>query len=283
MRKAPATLLEIRIDGPGVKPGRIELSILVKICREVQEAVNRQAQAIESKATGKPIREEAVARECRLELIELREGSTVLAFAPASKQLALIPHLESLGIEAVTAVASALRAVNQTRGHWQPPDPRVLESLEKLGDIFDEGVSRLEWIAPAHGGRKAETVEFVPSALPRIRRRKQEALPLQPAELKQPPSTAARNAAPSPVQESILGEDPGSRSVSSPRLQTRRKDSSLPFDAAAFFADKTIEQLRMEQGAPAVTDIDSLEPFIPEEDLDEFIAEIYRDREASVA
>src|SRR5205823_12408927 len=133
MRKNPGTLLEIRIDGPGVKPGRIALPVLFTICREVQQAVNRQAQAIESKATGKSIREEAVAQECKLELVGLREGSTILEFAPASKQRALIPQMESLGIEAVTAVAAALRAVNQKRGPWQPPDSRVLDALEELG------------------------------------------------------------------------------------------------------------------------------------------------------
>src|SRR5258706_55042 len=48
MRKAQPTLLEIRISGPGVKPGCIALGLLYKICHEAQEAVNRQAQALES-------------------------------------------------------------------------------------------------------------------------------------------------------------------------------------------------------------------------------------------
>jgi hypothetical protein len=141
MRKTKPPLLEIKISGPGVKPGRIALGLLYKICHEAQEAVNRQAQAIESKTTGKPITETAI-RECRLELVGLRKGSTILEFSPASKQPSLLPDSALLGVEAVSEVATALRAVNQRRGRWKAPDPRVLDALEDLGKIFEEGVDR---------------------------------------------------------------------------------------------------------------------------------------------
>src|SRR5882724_6593235 len=110
MRKTKPPLLEIKISGPGVKPGCVALRLLYKICHEAQEAVNRQAQAIESKATGKPITEAAM-RECRLELVGLKKGSTILEFSPASKQPSLMPKAELLGVEAVSEVATALRAV----------------------------------------------------------------------------------------------------------------------------------------------------------------------------
>src|ERR1700684_96260 len=118
MRKTKPPLLEIKISGPGIAPGHIALGLLYKICHEAQEAVNRQAQAIESKATGRPITEAAM-RECRLELVGLRKGSTILRFSPASKQRSLLPETELLGVEAVSEVATALRAVSQRRGAWK--------------------------------------------------------------------------------------------------------------------------------------------------------------------
>ena len=84
MRK-PQPLLTIKISGPGVKPGCVALPVLLKICHEAQEAVNRQAQAIELKTSGKPMTE-AARQGCMLELIALKRGSTALEFAPASRR-----------------------------------------------------------------------------------------------------------------------------------------------------------------------------------------------------
>jgi len=248
MRKAHPPLLEIKISGPGVMPGRIALGLLYKICHEAQEAVNRQAQAIEVKTTGQPITEAAI-RECRLELVGLRKGSTILEFAPASKQPSLLPETDLLGVEAVSEVATTLRAVTQKRGRWKAPDPRVLEALEDLGSIFEEGVDKLQWIAPASGRRKRTTAEFVPSYLPNIRRRKQESLEFEAlpmAVLEQPVQVAA----------------PGR------------------FISQSFFTPKTIKQLIAEQHVRPIADISILSGAIPDEDVDDFVADIYRDRKA---
>ena len=243
IRKAQRPLLEIKISGPGVKPGCIALKLLYKICNEAQEAVNRQAQAIESKTTGKPITEAAM-RECALELVGLRKGSTILKFSPADKRPSLLPDTELLGVEAVSEVATALRAVNQRRGKWIPPDPRVLEALEELGSIFDEGVDRLQWIAPGSGRRKRMTAEFVKSYLPKIKRRKQEFLQFEVF----------------PVATEHAVQVPG-------RLISQ-----------SFFSPRTIKQLIVEQQVKPIADVSSLSGAIPDEEVDEFVAEIYRDR-----
>ena len=231
MRKAQPPLLEIKISGPGVKPGCIALGLLYKICHEAQEAVNRQAQAIEAKATGKPITEAAI-RECRLALVGLRKGSTVLEFSPATKQRSSLPETELLGVEAVSAVATTLRAVSQKRGKWKAPDPRVLDALEELGSIFEEGVDKLQWIAPANARRKRTTAEFVPSYLPKIRRRKQESLQFEVV------PTAEH-----PVQITLgLSRD--------------------------FFTPRTIKQLIAEQHVHPIADVSALSGAIPDEDVD---------------
>jgi hypothetical protein len=61
--------------------------------------------------------------------------------------------------------------------------------------------------------------------------------------------------------------------------KTREKDETrgLPFKND-FFASKTIVQLIAEQKADPVGDISSLTGAIPDEDLDDFIADIYKDR-----
>ncbi len=46
-----------------------------------------------------------------------------------------------------------------------------------------------------------------------------------------------------------------------------------------FFAPKSIDQLIVEQGIHPITDLEALSGAIPEEDVDEFVAEIYRSRE----
>jgi hypothetical protein len=244
MRKTKPPLLEIKISGPGVKPGRIALGLLYKICHEAQEAVNRQAQAIESKTTGKPITETAI-RECRLELVGLRKGSTILEFSPASKQPSLLPDSALLGVEAVSEVATALRAVNQRRGRWKAPDPRVLDALEDLGKIFEEGVDRLQWIAPGSARRKRTTADFVPSYLPKIKRRKQDSLQFEVL-----PGTA----------EHAIQVPP------------------MDFISRSFFSPRTIEQLVAEQHIHPTANVSILGGAIPDEDLDQFVAEIYRDR-----
>jgi predicted transcriptional regulator len=48
---------------------------------------------------------------------------------------------------------------------------------------------------------------------------------------------------------------------------------------AEFFTHKTIDELRAEQNVPEVTNLEALAGLIPEEDLEEFVADIYRDRE----
>lgn len=245
MRKTKLPLLEIKISGPGVKPGRIALGVLFKICNEAQQAVNRQAQAIESKLTGKPLTE-AATRECRLELIGLRKGSTILRFSPASKNGSLLPKTELLGAEAVREVARTLRAVSRRQGKWVPPDPRVLDALEDLGSIFEEGVDKLEWIAPASARRKRTTAKFVPAYLPKIKQRKQESLQFEDL----PPQTPDHPA------------------------QVARVD----IISEGFFAPRTIEQLIAEQHVHPTPNISTLSGAIPDEDLDQFVAEIYRDR-----
>ena len=58
----------------------------------------------------------------------------------------------------------------------------------------------------------------------------------------------------------------------------RSHDPRSPL-GGGFFAPKSIDQLIAEQGIHQITDLEALSGAIPDEDLDEFVAEIYRSRE----
>jgi hypothetical protein len=302
-------LLKIRISGPGVTSGRIAVPVLLKICGEAQAAVNRQADAIEMKLSGKPAPESTL-KECTLELIALKKGSTTLDFAPSSKQPMLLPEMASVGIEAVSAVADTLQEVNKKRGKWKPPDPAVLDVLDDLGSLFDQGINKLKWIVPAQNGHKARQAEFVPATLKRVRQRKQEALPLASVQSK-PPGIALGPYSPNQESflEGMLEVAGGSVRITPPigpprvlhygadkaehvleaihkpvRVTVDRRtlkdiEITIP-DSQRFFAQKSIAQLIAEQGVNPIEDLDALGGLIPDKDLDDFIAEIYRDREA---
>ena len=54
--------------------------------------------------------------------------------------------------------------------------------------------------------------------------------------------------------------------------------SAEPWSGADFFKAKSVEQLIAEQHTHPVTDISILAGAIPDEDVDEFVADIYRSR-----
>jgi hypothetical protein len=312
-------LLKISLSGPGVKPGRIALPVLLKVCHEVQTAINRQAAAIEAKKSDKPATEQ-VLRECELDLIALRKGSTTLDFAPANKQMSLLPDMAMIGVEAVNAVAATVHAVNQRRGKWKPPDPSVLDSLEDLGTVFDAGINKVKWMGPPKNGHKATSAEFVPATLKRLKQRKQQSFSLKSEPIVASVSDALPSATPipAPVQQSFFeglleavegkvritpAAGPPStlnydadkfenilsalhkpvRVTVDPKAPRKIVDievTEVPilFDTASFFNSKSIDQLIAEQQVQPIADISVLSGAIPDEDVDEFIADIYRDR-----
>ncbi len=160
-------LLTISISGPEVKPGRISVPVLLKLCQEAQAAISRQAEANEARRSETPSTD-LVHRECTLELIALKRGSTTLDFARANKQVSLLPEMAAVSIEAASAVATTLLAASQKRGKWKPSDPGVLDALDDLGSIFDAGIDKVKWIVPRQNGHRRTAAEFVPATLRRV-------------------------------------------------------------------------------------------------------------------
>src|SRR5260370_10505345 len=93
--------LSVKVAGPGVGRARISVPDLLKICEQVQAAVNRQAEALEGLRSLRPGPYTAKTKiECTLDLLPLKKGSTVLPFAMAKPQMVL-SEVFTIGIEAI--------------------------------------------------------------------------------------------------------------------------------------------------------------------------------------
>jgi hypothetical protein len=295
-------LLKITVTGPGLRSGHIPIPLLVKICEEAQRAVNRQAKALAGKPLGPGRHTAEVVQECTLDLVGLKRGSTTLDFVPASEQQSLLP----ISMEAVSGVGAALKFVTSKRSKAPTPDIAVLDSLDSLGEIFAQGVENMKWIIPAHNGTRQVSAQFNVKVLTKLKTRLQKPLPLADESPEGQPSdyfegtleltegrgrivpavgaptlfnfgsdkaSAVLQATRKPVKATV---DPKTHKLenveitSSPVIEGNRR----------FFVTKTIEQLIAEQGIHPIKDLRSLAGAIPDDDVDEFVAGIYRDRQA---
>lgn len=294
-------LLKIRVVGRGLRPGHIPIPLLLKICGEAQRAINRQAEAFAGKRSlrpGPPTAE--VAQECTLDLVGLKKGSTTLDFVQASDQRSMLP----IGIEAVSGVAGALKFVSSKRGKAPLLDHGVLVALDGLGEVFqgDNDIDKLEWIVPPHNGTKRVKVEINAKLVPKLKAQLQPMLPLAKETGAQPSNsfegtlelTEGRGRIVPPVGSPTsfsFGSDkaaavleasgkPVKLTLGPKTNKLRDIEVSSLFGKSDFFASKTIDQLTAEQGTQPVKKLESLSGAIPDEDIDDFIADIYRDRTA---
>jgi len=70
------------------------------------------------------------------------------------------------------------------------------------------------------------------------------------------------------------------KSVQAPPVVNAQSDNRPIGSGESFFSSKTIDQLIAEQGTLPVSDLSIFAGAIPDEDLDEFVADIYRGRKA---
>ncbi len=296
-------LLQIKVHGR-FKPGRIPVPLLLKICGEVQTAVNRQAQALEGKRTLRPGPVIAtVSRECTLELFGIEKGSTTLDFAREAEQQPMIES-QTMSFEAVTAVGSTLQSlISPKKKGTATPDMGVLDTLNKLGDVFEKGVNKIDWIIPRHNGTRRSVAQYVPEVRKAVA-----------ARIKQPSSNVTSSDNPSTVEGMLeltegkcrisplmgppmtcgfeegkaeevyeamrkpvkVSVDPKTRRIERIEIQNE-PPSTLGRD---FFEAKTINQLMAEQGIQPISDVTAFSGDLPDEDLDDMLADIYADRSA---
>src|SRR5260370_33663243 len=110
-------VLQLKVEGPGVRPGGISVPDLLRICEQAQIAVNRQAEKMEG-------REDTIRRgpkiakvhsECTLELVRLRSGSTTLGFVISQPQQRL-PGITTFGEEVVASIVTGVKSLGEKTG-----------------------------------------------------------------------------------------------------------------------------------------------------------------------
>jgi len=153
-QKPETPVLKLKVRGPGIRSGKIPVPDLIRICQEAQNALNRQAEALQGKKTMHPGPTAApIQEECTLELTGIRKGTTTLQFGLAKPQLP-IPGAMTPGLDAIGELSIAIKSLSN--GHRRNIDPGVLLALYELGCVVESrAVKEVEWIAPKQGQRRA--------------------------------------------------------------------------------------------------------------------------------
>ena len=309
----PQVLLKLRIDGPGIRSGGITVPDLVAICDQAQSAVNRQAEAMEGRQALRPGPKTAkVRQECTLELVGLGKGSTTLHFALAKPQQPLpIPHMTTFGAEVVARVASTVKSLTSRKKASDGFDPGVMDSLKTMGDVFEKrSITRIEWVVPRADGRaqiraiytktgRARVAEWFKAPSHRVVTVEGT---LEMADFKQtdqkcrihPPLGSAvictfekdkADEIYSLLRKSVRlsGEatvNPHTARIESVQVRNLTLLEPLSLGARDFFSGKTIQELAAIQGVRPLEDVSLLAGGWPdEENVDEVLEEIYRQRE----
>ncbi len=145
-------VLTVKLEGPGIRKGRVPIPDLVRICRDVQDAINKQAEALQERKTYHPGPiKRSIQEDCTLELIGIRGNSpTSLEFDFRRPQRAL-DFVDEPGMNVIRELGNTISNVRKKRANGL--DPGVLLRVYSLtGVITPKGISRIELVAPAHNG-----------------------------------------------------------------------------------------------------------------------------------
>jgi|SRR5437588_1211318 len=154
-------VLQLKVDGPGIRKGRVPVPELVRICREAQDAINRQAEALRKRKTYHPGPVgHSIQEECTLELIGIHGNSpTTLDFDLRKPQRALA-FSEEFGEKAIRQIIAGLR--KRTDG----VDPGVLLRMYTMSEVITPKlISRIEWIAPSRNGHDGKASAAITKAV----------------------------------------------------------------------------------------------------------------------
>ena len=308
-KKSKDSILQVKVRG--TPKGRIPVPELIKICEELQEAVMRQAEASEGKASMHRGPSAAMIKEvCTLELIAIKPGSTSLIFGIAEKQQPLpFENIQIKGYKVAREVAVAIKSLSN--GAKIDVDEGVMQSLYRLGGVVgSNGITNLDVIVPSHGKLTPRVVapltkkvrEKIASSLSKPRRIeveidgilemadfriKDRKCRIAPAigtpvicTFKEEQEDQVQALLRKPVRLKGLGTiPPNSEKVESVEIEQIGLLSSLAIGEGNFFSGYSLDKLADMQGVKKLDDASVLSGGIPEtEDVDEFLKEIYEAR-----
>jgi hypothetical protein len=302
-------VLRLKVRGPGIRSGRIAVPDLIKICQDAQSAVTRQAEALEGRKTLHPgPTTELIRHECTLELFAIRKGSTTLEFGLAKAQMPLpFNDVKTFGAEVVEELADTIKSLGNGNKK-EDLDPGVLQSIYELGSIVGAGrISELTWIAPKGGRRQVRGLinkKVRERAATRLSgptfkvvqidgvldmadfSRRDRKCRIDPAigasvtcTFGPDHETAIQALLRQPVRVVGIGKIlPHSDRVESLDIQKIEPLPSLALGEGNFVMSPTIEQLAVAQGVKPLNDIGKLGGFLADDEVDEFVSEIYGSR-----
>lgn len=173
MRRRPQSILKLKVNGPGIRPGRIPIPDLLVICKEAQLAVTRQAEALLGGNSLRPgPAHDNVRIECTLELFAIGKGSATMSFAApeqtaefrAEFQQELAGLSEEVKFPRLSemAVHEVVQSIQEMeKGDGASAVPGVTRSLQEMGKVLvSTGVTSIEWIVPRAAGRKRAAAVF---------------------------------------------------------------------------------------------------------------------------
>lgn len=147
-------ILRLKIDGPGMRKGRVPIPELILVCKEAQNAINKQAEVLRNRKTIHPgPTAQNIQDECTLELIGIHGNSpTTLDFDLRKPQRSL-DFSEELGATAIREVATTISGLRKK--NVDGFDPGVLLRLYSLtAAISPKLIKRIDWITPSHNGHR---------------------------------------------------------------------------------------------------------------------------------
>lgn len=158
--------LFVRIDGPGVKHGRIDLSDLARISADLQKIIYRIARVLRGEPGTKAGHPEAdIGRLCALELVGLEASSVGLPLTLAERERPF--QGQDLGAAALDALVEGLdRIADENEGLPQGWDMGVVQGLRDLGRDLGRGKSVIVFTRTWNGQQK--TAHLTPEVRDRI-------------------------------------------------------------------------------------------------------------------
>ena len=250
-----------------------------------------------------------VSEECTLELTGIKKGSTVLPFSLAKSQQAL-PNMTTFGKDVVRQVATAVKTLGsrKRRKNGDDLEPGLLDSLLEMGEVFDRGITRIEWIVPANGKRPLKAVfdrRVREKVVQRIKApsRRTETVEgvLEMADFKEqdhkcrihPPVGQPIVCTFTPEQEEEIYDalrkpvritgtatiNPNNDKVEAIAIEKIGVTEQLLIGAKDFYAGRSLEQLAETQGVAPLDNPKVLAGGFPDsDDVDEFLEDIYSSR-----
>src|ERR1700675_4118234 len=154
MRHKEGTMIDknpffsMKLEGPGVKPGRIRLEDFLRLGQEMRRGVERVSFVLQGSAESRRAgrRPQDIRAAISLDVVEITHGSpsAVIRFERSDTQLS-IPDTD-LGLQAFEKFVQGLGAViSDSEGYPSGYDAGVLHAVRDAGRLFDRGVDRIEF------------------------------------------------------------------------------------------------------------------------------------------